>query len=455
MMLSRREFLERAGGGFGMLALSHLWAGERPHHPPRARSVIHLFMNGGASQCDTFDYKPELFRRHGEAFDPGERVESVTGTVGKILGSPMKWKQHGQCGRWVSSVFPHVATHVDDLAFLMAMQSKTNVHGPGVYLQCTGFTAPGFPSLGAWISYGLGSLNQNLPSFVVLPDSRGLPYNSTGNFGSGFLSQAHAGTVVRPGAANPIANLFAPAGVTPESARDGRALLEALNRSDAARHPGDAVLEARIASYELAARMQLSAPEALDLAGEGEATRRLYGMDAPVSADFGRNCLIARRLVERGVRFVQLWSGMAGASGNWDNHGNISTELPAIASRVDRPIAGLLADLKSRGLLDETLVVWTTEFGRMPFAQAGTGRDHNGGTFVSWIAGAGIRGGTAYGQSDALSWRAEADATTGYDLHATMLHLLGIDHTKLTVRHNGIDRRVTDVHGRVVREILA
>jgi hypothetical protein len=425
---------------------------------PKARRVIQLFMNGGVSQMDTFDYKPELDRKNGEEFRPGEHVEAPTSVPGKLMKCPFPFKQHGECGRWVSSVFPHLATRVDDLAFLMAISSKTNVHGPASYMMNTGFLLPGFPCLGAWVSYGLGSLSDNLPTFIVLPDPGGLPYNAKGNFSSGFLSMTHQGTILDAAANAPIPDLFpaehAPAS-TGEAAREAAALLARQNRRHLEVHPGDLRLEARIASYELAARMQLSAPEAFALGSEADATRKLYGLDDPVTEQFGRRCLLARRLVERGVRFVQVWSGAGGPKNNWDNHTDIKSELPAIARTVDRPIAGLLADLKSRGLLEDTLVVWSTEFGRQPFTQGATGRDHNGGTAVAWLAGAGVKGGVAHGQSDDWSWRAAENQTYCYDLHATILHLLGIDHEKLIVRHNGIDRRLTDVHGHVVREVLA
>ena len=397
--LSRRDFLLRAGAGFGGLALADLLMGESSAKPQaaKARRVIQLFMNGGVSQMDTFDYKPELQRRHGEKIDFGLKA-AVTSIPGAVMKSPFAWKQHGQCGRWVSSVFPHVASCVDDLAFLMAMQSKTNVHGPASYMQNTGFTLPGFPCMGAWISYGLGRLCDNLPTFVVLPDARGLPYNNAANFGSGFLPMEHQGTIIKPTAPVPIADLFPPKAakqITAASEKDGLGLLDAMNREHQAANPGDSRLEARIKSYELAAKMQLSAPEALDLSREPVAIHHLYGTDDPITADFAKNCLTARRLCERGVRFVQVWSGMAGPTKNWDNHSDIHKELPFIASSVDKPIAALLRDLKARGLLEDTLVIWTTEFGRMPFTQGATGRDHNGGTFVSWLAGAGVKAGVA------------------------------------------------------------
>jgi uncharacterized protein (DUF1501 family) len=312
--------------------------------------------------------------------------------------------------------------------------------------------------MGAWISYGLGSLTKDLPTFVVLPDPRGLPYNNAGNFSTGFLPAAHQGVLIRPSNPVPIANLQPPASakhITPGSEKEGLDLLRQLNEEHRAKNPGDSRLDARIAGYELAARMQLSAPDALDLSKESAATRKLYGLDEKETEAFGRNCLVARRLLERGVRFVQVWSGAGGASGNWDNHSNIHGELPHIARQVDRPTAGLLGDLKQRGLLEDTLVIWTTEFGRMPFTQGETGRDHNGGTFVTWLAGAGIKGGAAHGSSDEFGYQAAEGRAYCYDLHATILHLLGIDHERLTFRHNGIDRRLTDVHGHVVKEVLA
>jgi Protein of unknown function (DUF1501) len=471
-LLARRELLWHLGGGLGGIALASLLGAEGElsaapeanrngglHHRARARRVIQLFMNGGASQCDTFDYKPKLNERHGQTFDPGDgaRVEAVTSTPGKVLKSPFVFKQHGQCGRWVSSVFPHLAHCVDDMAFLMNVASKTNVHGPASYMMNTGFTLPGFPCLGAWLSYGLGRLGDNLPTFVVLPDPRGLPYNNLGNFSSGFLPVLHQGTVIRPHLKEPVGFLHPPAStpfITPQSEADGLALLRDMNRSHAEQHPGDSRLESRIASYELAAKMQITAPEALDVAKETEVTRNLYGLDDKTTEPFGRNCLTARRLIERGVRFVQVWSGAGGPSNNWDNHGSILKELPGIAGSVDKPIAGLLTDLKARGLLEDTLVVWSTEFGRQPFSQGSEGRDHNGGTSSVWLAGAGVKGGTSFGESDEWAWRAVKPLYC-YDLHATILHLLGIDHTRLTFRHNGSDRRLTDVHGHVVEAILA
>lgn len=470
-MNSRRDFLHQAGGGFGALAMS-CWLSRDTHanvsqdqvsyhglhHAPRAKRIIQVFMNGGASPMDTFDYKPELERLHGQMLGPAEKPEGFTAPAGAVMKSPFKFAQHGQTGRWVSSVFPHQARIVDDLAFLMAMTTKTNVHGPASYMMNTGFLLPGFPCMGAWISYALGSLSENLPDFVVLPDPRGLPYNQKANFSAGFLPARHQGTLVNAGAAQPVPDLFADsqyAFANVKADTDTVALLQQINRSHAAQRPADSRLEARIAAGELAARMQLSAPEAFDLSTESKQIHKAYGLDQPITDDFGRRCLLARRLIERGTRFVQVWSGPQGAVNNWDNHGNIQTELPPIAAHVDQPIAALITDLKLRGMLDDTLVVWSTEFGRTPFAQGSLGRDHNSGTFVTWLAGAGIKAGTTYGRSDDLGYQTAEGATFCYDLHATILHLMGIDHKQLTYRTSGIDRRLTDVHGHVVHEILS
>ena len=373
--VSRRDLLLQLGSGFGSLAVAHLLSQDgllaEPtvasaggnaalngglHHRAKVKRVVQLFMNGGASPADTFDYKPQLEKLHGKTFDPGGNVklESVTGSPGfKVLKSPFPFKQHGKSGRWVSSVFPHLAGCVDDLAFLMSMSSKTNVHGPASYMQNTGFIMPGFPSMGAWLSYGLGNLTQNLPTFVVIPDARGLPYNNQGDFSAGFLPVKHQGTIIRPNLPNPIADLFPPKSapfITAESERDGQALLAEANRAYEREWQGDSRLDARIASYALAARMQLTAPAALDLSQETAATRKLYGLDQKPTEGFGRNCLIARRLLERGVRFVQVWSGAAGATDNWDNHGDIKTQLPPMALATDQPCAALVKDFKARAL---------------------------------------------------------------------------------------------------------
>jgi hypothetical protein len=470
----RRRFLWNVGGGLGGLALAHLLGHEglladaaKPHsdyngglhHRAKAARVVQLFMSGAASQCDTFDYKPLLIKKNGEKFDPGGKVELFQSVPGAVMQSPWKWQRHGQCGRWMSDLVPHLAGCVDDIAFLPAMVAKSNVHGPATFMQNSGFVLPGFPSFGGWVSYGLGSLNQNLPTFVVLPDSRGFPPNGPANWSAGFLPAAHQGTMVRPGAKNPIFDLFPPEepGLTPAAQRDGLELLNQLNHEHEADRPGDTRLEARIASYELAARLQLSAPEVLDLSTETPATKALYGLDQPVTEDFGRNCLIARRLLERGVRFVQVYSGADNGfpRRNWDSHEDLARDHGDMGKSMDQPAAALIRDLKNRGLLDDTIVIWTTEFGRMPCSQGSKGRDHNPFAFTSWLAGGGIKGGVTHGASDEWSYKAVEHPTYCYDLHATALHLLGIDHTRLTFRHNGIDRRLTDVHGQVIKEILA
>ncbi len=471
--MDRRRFLWRAGGGLGGIALSCLLGNDgllaagkgRPefngglHHKAKAKRVVQLFMSGAASQCDTFDYKPELIQRDGQKFDPGEKVELFQSFPGNCMKSPWAWKQYGQCGKWISGLVPQLAECVDDMAFIHSMVSKSNVHGPATFMQATGFVLPGFPSMGAWVSYGLGSLTDDLPTFVVLPDSRGFAPNGPANWSAAFLPAAHQGTMVRPGARNPIYDLFPPdnSSVTPAGDAEGLALLRQLNRQHQEARPGDSRLEARIASYEMAAKLQLSAPEVLDLSKETEATKKLYGLDRSVTEDFGRNCLIARRLLERGVRFVQVWSGADNGfpRRNWDSHENIARDHGDMGASMDRPAAALLKDLKARGLLEDTIVLWTTEFGRMPCSQGGKGRDHNPFTFTNWLAGGGIKGGVTYGESDEWSYKAVKNVTYCYDVHATVLHLLGIDHEKLTFRHNGIDRRLTDVHGHVITEVLS
>ena len=464
--LHRRSLLAECGGGLGLTALVDLLAADEPspspqntglHHPAKVRRVIQLFMTGGASPMDLFDYKPELERLHGQMIGPKEKPEGFTAPAGAVMKSPFRFAQHGETGRWVSELFPHQAKVIDEPAFLMAMTGRTNVHGPASYLACTGFTLPGFPCFGAWVSYGLGSLSRNLPSFIVLPDPRGLPYNQKGNFSAGFLPSNHQGTIVDASVSPPIPDLQAEPrfgfaqGTADKATFDA---LQQLNRRHAAQRESDSRFAARIAAAELAAAMQLSAPEAFDLTAESASMQQAYGMDRQETRDFGQRCLLARRLIERGTRFVQVWSGPQGAVNNWDNHGNIQTELPPMALSVDQPIAALLTDLKQRGLFEDTLLIWTTEFGRTPFAQGSLGRDHNSGTFVTWLAGAGIRKGTNFGRSDDLAWQTAEDRTWGYDLHATILHLMGIDHHQLTFRNSGIDRRLTDVHGRVIQEIL-
>jgi len=397
----RREFLWNFGGGLGGIALACLLGegglladtgpaakgGPRPdlngglHHKAKAKRVVQLFMSGAASQCDMYDYKPELIKRNGEKFDPGEKVELFQSAPGACMQSPFAWKQYGQSGKWMSDLVPNLATCVDDMAFIHSMVSKSNVHGPATFMQNTGFVLPGFPSMGAWLSYGLGSLNSDLPTFVVLPDMRGFAPNGPGNWSAGFLPATHQGTMIKPSAKNPIADLYPPEDVkfvTSQSEARGRQLLQELNREHLAGREGDSRLDARIASYELAAKLQLSAPEVLDISKETADTRKMYGLDEKHTEDFGRNCLVARRLLERGVRFVQVWSGADNGfpRRNWDSHEDIQKDHGDMGGSMDKPAAALIKDLKAHGMLDDTIVIWTTEFGRMPCAQ-GKGRDHN------------------------------------------------------------------------------
>ncbi len=472
--VGRRKFLWRFGGGLGGVALSWLLGeqqllADQPqsraefngglHHRARAKRVVQLFMSGAASQCDTFDYKPELIRRHGQKFDPGGKVELFQSSAENCMKSPWEWRQHGECGKWVSSLVPNLAACVDELAFVHSMISKSNVHGPATFMQNSGFVFPGFPNMGAWISYGLGSLNRNLPTFVVLPDARGFAPNGPANWSAGFLPAAHQGTMIRAGKPNPIFDLFPPSNakfISKESERAGLDLLKKLNREHQSHREEDSRLEARIASYELAARLQLSAPEVLDISGESGATKKLYGLEDKTTEDFGTRCLIARRLLERGVRFVQVWSGADNGfpRRNWDSHENLEKDHADMGRSMDRGAAALIKDLKARGLLEDTLVLWTTEFGRMPCSQGGKGRDHNPFGFTNWLAGGGTKGGVSYGATDEWSYKAVDKPSYCYDVHATILHLLGIDHEKLTFRHNGIDRRLTDVHGEVIHELV-
>ncbi len=468
MTANRRQFLWQLGGGLGGIALADLLARDGllaapalkgvPHHPPKAKRVVQLYMSGAASQVDTFDYKPKLLERHGQPFDPGGKVELFQSAPGACMKSPWTWKQHGQCGRWMSSLVPQLASCADDMAFIYSMVAKSNVHGPATFMQATGFVQPGFPGMGAWISYGLGSLNDNLPTFVVLPDPRGYAPNGPANWSAGFLPAAHQGTMVRANDKNPIFDLNPPenSGISKDSESEGQALLQKLNRAHAAAREGDSRLEARIASYELAARLQKSAPEVLDISKESKATRQLYGLDEKITEEFGHRCLIGRRLLERGVRFVQIWSGADNGfpRRNWDSHEDIARDHADMGTSMDRPAAALIKDLKARGLLEDTIVLWTTEFGRMPCSQGSKGRDHNPFTFTNWLAGGGIKGGVTYGTSDEWSYKAAEKPTYCYDVHATILHCLGIDHEKLTFRHNGIDRRLTDVHGHVIKELV-
>lgn len=482
-MQDRRTFLSTCANGFGGLALAALLRDEAmaagdgvlavPHHRPRAKRVIQLFMAGAASHIDLWDHKPMLARHHGEESDFGEPVEAFQDGLGPWMQSPFRFARHGRCGKEISEVVAPLGDCVDDIAFIHNMVGRTGVHSQATYLQATGFDRPGFPGMGSWISYALGSVNENLPTFVVLPDHRGYASNGPKNWGSAFLPATAQGTAIFPQRRNPIENLVADADfVTADGDRDGLDLLARLNRRHEALREGDSRLEARIRSYELAARMQLSAPEALDLSGEPEHVKRLYGIEAAgdrgypseINAAeeaeyFGRKCLIARRLLERGVRFVQIWSGNDNSfpRRNWDSHEDLERDHGPLARGMAVGTAGLLRDLKQRGMLEDTIVLWTTEFGRMPSTQGTRGRDHNPHVFTNWLAGGGVKGGVSHGPSDEWGYKPldRENPTRVHDVHATILHLLGIDHERLTVRHDGIDRRLTDVHGHVIRDILA
>jgi uncharacterized protein DUF1501 len=495
--VSRREFLWRSGGGLGGIALASLLGSEGllaadtgaanpqsairdpqlplPHFPPKAKRVVQLFMAGAASHIDLFDYKPELIKRHGQTSDFGERVEAFQNGLGPWLRPVWDFAPHGGCGKMLGEVVAPLGACVDEIAFIHDLVGKTGVHSQATLLQATGFNRPGFPGMGCWVSYGLGSMNDNLPAFVVLPDHRGFASNGVKNWDAAFLPSQHSGTIIYPGSDNPIADLFPGKGadfITPESEAAAQELMGKLNREHASAHEGDARLDSRIRSYELAAKMQLAAPEALDISKEPPHILKMYGLDraaqktwpkeinAPEETEyFSRKCLVARRLLERGVRFVQIWSGNDNGfpRRNWDSHEDVQRDHGPLAMGMARGAAALILDLKQRGLLEDTIILWTTEFGRMPSSQGGKGRDHNPYCFTNWLCGGGIKGGVTHGESDQWGYKPldRDNPTEVYDIHATVLRLLGIEHTKLTFRHNGIDRRLTDVHGRVIDEIIA
>ncbi len=479
MQTSRREFLWQSGGGLGGVALAAMlgnenaFAADLPHHAPKAKRVVQLFLAGGCSHIDLWDHKPTLDKLHGQESDFGEKVEAFQDGLGPWMKSPFKFRQYGECGKMLSDAVPRLGDVVDEIAFIHNMVGKTGVHSQATYLQATGFQRPGFPGMGCWISYGMGTLNDNLPTFVVLPDHRGFASGGTKNWHAAFLPAEHQGTILRPGTANPIADLNPPAGSFVNAANDSSAhsLINRLNQTHLASRGGDSRLDARIKAYELAAKMQLAAPEALDMSKEPKHVLKLYGLDHgktswpkdinPIEEQdyFGRKCLIARRLLERGVRFVQIWSGQQNdfPRRNWDSHEDIRRDHGPLAWGMSVGAAALIQDLKQRGMLEDTIILLTTEFGRMPSTQGSIGRDHNPFVFTNWLAGGGVRGGISHGASDQWGYKPlqRDKATQVYDVHATVLHLLGIDHTRLTIRHDGIDRRLTDVHGHVIQEILA
>ena len=464
---SRREFLARAGGGSGLLGLAALLGQQvapaaqsaggpaalpARHFAPRARSVIWCFMYGGPSSIDLFDHKPELEKHHGKPYAGAAGLKTFSGKVGPLMRPPFAFQRYGHCGQPVSELYPNVARHVDSIAFLKSCHVETNVHDQALFQLNSGVTRLGFPSAGSWITYGLGSENRNLPGYVVMYDPRGIPVGGELLWSSGFLPSGHTGTVFRAGP-SPILNLERPDGMSTEAQRRQLDLIASMNGDHRRVRPGEEELEARIKSFELAFRMQAEAPEAADLSDETEETKTLYGMQEPESRTYGSQLLLARRLVERGVRIVQVYSG--GTNSDWDSHSKIEINHRLRARETDAPIAGLLADLKRRGLLDETLVIWGGEFGRLPMSEGGQGRDHNPHGFLMWMAGGGVQGGTSYGETDEIGFRAAVNPVPIHDIHATILHLLGVDHTRLTYRHNGRDFRLTDVAGNVIDEILA
>ena len=457
---TRRELLWEIGGGLAGLALARMEAKAAPtgtHHTPKAEHLIMISLPGGISHIDTFDYKPELAKHHGKETQGANTIKPFFGKRGTVMKSPWAFQQYGQSGQWVSDMLPHLAKRVDDITFLHGMVSRSNAHGPAIFQMSTGFIFQGFPSVGSWISYGLGPGNENLPSFVVLPDPRGLPPCGVANWGNGFLPAAHQGVIFGE-EKTPIADLRPPASISEMEQAATYDLLTELNEEHLKQNPGEDALVARIKAYQLAARMQVTAPEVTSIAGESEATKASYGLHDPVTRPFGYNCLLARRLVEKGVLCVQLFNGghFGAPRVNWDAHEDLVANHSKNARVLDQPVAALLADLKQRGLLAKTLVVFTTEFGRLPISEGlgEGGRDHNPEGYTSFMVGAGLKPGMAFGSTDELGYKAEKPITV-YDLHATLLHLMGIDHTRLTFYHNGLNRRLTDVHGHVIREILA
>ncbi|HIF31970.1 MAG TPA: DUF1501 domain-containing protein [Planctomycetes bacterium] len=437
------------------------FAARPTHHRPVAKRLLVIFCSGACSQIDTFDHKPELIRRHGQPMPGGEGLVTFQGEQGALTKSPWAFRPRGQSGKMISDLVPRIGELADDLCFLHGMTSKTNTHGPGENFMSTGFTLDGFPSVGSWVTYALGSENQNLPAFVAIPDPRGTPQSSVNNWGPGFLPAAFQGTAFN--AAQPILNLDRPVGISKLSDRRARETLSRLNHIHLERYGGDTELAARISSYELAAKMQLTVPGISDLTSESVETLELYGANDnqnPMKAKFARNCILARRLLENDVRVVQLYNGayQTGGEGvsNWDGHKQLEKQYSIHGPVLDQPVAGLLRDLKQRGLMDDTIVMWCTEFGRMPTFQKGaSGRDHNPAGFTCWLTGAGVKTPYSFGATDEFGYRAVEKATTVYDLYATVLHLLGLNHERLSFYHNGIERRLTDVHGHVIRDVLA
>ena len=474
--LNRRSMLRRCGMGLGSIGLMSLLqdqgllgateektfnplAARAPHFKPAAKSVIWLFINGGPSQVDTWDYKPALEKWNGKPLKNFDKFTGFfSGSVGGLMKSPFEFKRYGECGKPVSSLFPNLAQHVDKMAFVHSGHTESNNHSPALFMMNCGLPRMGYPCVGSWVTYGLGSESDSLPSFVVMsdPKGRGLPKGYAANWGAGFLPSVFQGTHLRP-KGEPIDNLKRVAGMKPDQQRRQLDLLSLLNQEHLKHNPHEEELAARIESFELAYRMQSAAPEALNVQSESEHTRRLYGLDNGKCKHFAAQCLTARRMIERGVRYVQIYSGGTANQRSWDGHSDIKGNHTGFAQETDQPIAALLTDLEQKGLLDETLVIWGGEFGRLPVAQKGgkPGRDHNPHAFTTWFAGGGVKGGVSYGETDEFGHKAAIDKAHVNDLHATILHLLGMDHEKMTYRYNGRDFRLTDVAGKVIREIVA
>ncbi len=474
-LTSRRRFLERAGLGFGSLAFTSLLhqtgavassasatnplAAQHPHYSPKAKAVIWLFQTGSPSQVDTFDYKPVLQKRSGEKLNGADPKTGFFTTTGKCLGSPFKFKQHGQSGAWMSELFPNLSQHADDLAFIYSCYSQSNNHTPAMLEMNSGMIRQGFPSMGSWVTYGLGSENTNLPAYVVMHGTK--PRGNDPIWSSGFLPSVYQATALDPRQGKPIANLQRHAEMNDPQQRSMLDLLRASNRDHLKRRPFDSDLAARLESFELAYRMQTAAPEVFDVSQEPKHIQEMYGLNRPDSKDYGRQCLIARRLIERGVRFVQVFPAIPKTPGGgvgdvpWDGHNDINVNHRACASTVDQPTAALLSDLKSRGLIEDTLVIYGGEFGRTSDSQGGKGRDHNPHAYTTWMTGAGVKGGAQYGATDEFGYKSVEDRVSVHDIHATVLHLLGLEHTRLTYRFNGRDFRLTDVAGNMISEVLA
>jgi hypothetical protein len=479
-MLNRRDFLRFGGTGLSGIALLSLlaeqkllakdplrpqwsaetpWAPRAPHFSAKAKNVLVIFCSGALSHIDAWDYKPELIRRHDQPLPGQDKLITFQGENGNLVKPLWEFRPRGQSGKMISDMLPQLAGLADDLCFIHSMTAKSNTHGPAENQMSTGFILDGFPSMGSWATYALGSENENLPAFVAIPDPRGVPQVGPNHWASAFLPAVFQGTAFN--AEKPIPNLATPKEITPATESATRDFLKFLNERHLAKNPGDTDLSARIASYELAARMQLSAAQVSDFRKESKATLELYGANDTnkTKAGFARNCILARRLAERGVRFVQLFNGayaMGEGVGNWDGHKSLKTQYDVHRAILDQPCAALIKDLKSRGLLEHTVVAFVTEFGRMPTFQKGaSGRDHNPHGFTVWLTGAGVKRGFSYGETDEFGHKAVKDVTTIYDLHATILHLLGLDHERLSFYHNGTERRLTDVHGEVISDILA